>query len=186
MLPIILDVANAPIVLAGQGPAIVRRLRFLVEGGATALTVYSPAPDADLREAAGERLIERLPSDEEVAAVRLVFVAGLEREPSESIAAAARDAGALVNVEDVIDLCDFHTPALVRRGDLVLSVSTGGKSPGLARMMRAYLDEKVGPEWEERLDILARERAKWYADGLAGSDVSKRTRDLIEQSGWLS
>ena len=53
-------------------------------------------------------------------------------------------------------------------------------------MMRSYLEDLIGPEWEERLDILARERAKWYADGLAGSEVSKRTHDLIERNGWLS
>ena len=186
MLPITLDISEAHIVLAGNGPAVLRRLLYLEAGGVGCLTVYSPHPDPDLKAAAGDRLRERLPGDADINGAMLVFVAGLDYAPSETIAIAARRHGALVNVEDVIDLCDFHAPALVRRGDLVLSISTGGKSPGLARMMRSYLEDLIGPEWEERLDILARERAKWYADGLAGSEVSKRTHDLIERNGWLS
>jgi precorrin-2 dehydrogenase len=186
MLPVVLDVAEARIVLAGQGQAAVRRLRYLDEGGAGNLAIFSPGADSDLRAAAGDRLLTGLPTAADIRGVRLVFVAGLDRETSEGIASAARTAGALVNVEDVIDLCDFHTPALVRRGDLVVSISTGGKSPGLARMFRAYLDEMIAPEWESRLDLLARERAKWYADGLAVPEVSKRTHDLIERNGWLS
>ena len=186
MLPITLDISEARIVLAGNGPAVLRRLRYLEAGGAGCLAIFSPCPDDELKALAGDRLRERLPGDSDINGATLVFVAGLDFAPSETIAIAARRHGALVNVEDVTDLCDFHTPAVVRRGDLVLSVSTGGKSPGLARMMRTYLEEQVGPEWEERLDILARERAKWYADGLAGSEVSKRTHDLIERNGWLS
>jgi len=186
MLPITLDISDARIVLAGEGLAAVRRLRYLESGGAGNLAIYSPHPGPELLEAAGSRLSERLPGDSDMSGARLVFVAGLDYAPSETIAIAARRQGALVNVEDVIGLCDFHTPAVVRRGDLVLSVATGGKSPGLARMMRAYLDERIGPEWEERLDLLARERERWYADGLRGSEVSKRTRDLIERNGWLS
>ncbi len=172
--------------LAGNGPAALRRLRYLESGGAADLAIYSFNPDPELRQAAGSRLRERLPGDADISGSRLVFVAGLDEAASETIAIAARRHGVPVNVEDVIALCDFHVPAVVRRGDLILSVATGGKSPGLARMMRAYLEQRIGPEWEERLDLLARERARWYADGLGGPEVSKRTQDLIERNGWLS
>lgn len=186
MLPIVLDIADMRVILVGRGPAAARRLRYLDGGGAGNVTVFSARPDAELRAAAGGRLRESLPAQQDLAGAKVVFVAGLDRDQSAAIAAWARAAGALVNVEDVTDLCDFHTPALVRRGDLLITVSTGGKSPGLARMFRAYLEEKIEPDWESRLDLLARERAKWYADGLEGSEVSKRTHDMIERNGWLS
>ncbi len=62
----------------------------------------------------------------------------------------------LVNVEDVLPLCDFHVPAVVRRGDLLLTASTGGAAPGLARALREWLAQNFGPEWTDRLkDISA-------------------------------
>ncbi len=69
----------------------------------------------------------------------------------------------LVNVEDVLPLCDFHVPAIVRQGDLLLTASTGGTAPGLARALREHLAESFGPEWRERLADLAQERARFAA-----------------------
>jgi precorrin-2 dehydrogenase/sirohydrochlorin ferrochelatase len=186
MLPIVLEVAEARVILVGQGPSALRRLRYLDEGGARNVTVFSGTAEAELRAVAAARLREGLPVERDLSGAKLVFVVGLDREHSAEIATWGRAVGALVNVEDVIDLCDFHTPAVVRRGDLTITVSTGGKSPGLARMFRAYLDDRIEPEWEGRLDLLARERARWYADGLEGAEVSKRTHDMIERNGWLS
>ena len=73
--------------------------------------------------------------------------------------------GVLVNVEDVLPLCDFHVPAIVRRGDLLLTASTGGQAPGLARPLRESLAEQFGPEWTGRLKDLGLARAKWRAAG---------------------
>jgi precorrin-2 dehydrogenase/sirohydrochlorin ferrochelatase len=186
MLPIVVDAARARVILVGQGPQLMRRLQYLDGNGAEDVTVFSAKPEDELRAAAGNRLQERLPGERDLKGAKLVFVAGLNRERAAVMAATARLVGALVNVEDVTDLCDFHTPALIRRGDLVVTVSTGGKSPGLARMFREYLEDRIGPEWADRLETLAQERAKWYAHGLEGHEVSKRTQDMIEQNGWLA
>ncbi|MBP2650337.1 MAG: cysG [Firmicutes bacterium] len=70
----------------------------------------------------------------------------------------ARDAGALVNVVDAPDLCDFTVPAQVVNGDLVLTVSTGGKSPALASWMRKDLAKHYGPEYGLYLDMISRLR----------------------------
>jgi precorrin-2 dehydrogenase/sirohydrochlorin ferrochelatase len=186
MLPIVVDVARARVILVGQGPHLLRRLRYLDGGAAEEVAVFSVAPDDELRAMAGQRLQERLPGERDMRRAKLVFVAGLSRERAAVMAATARLVGALVNVEDVMELCDFHTPALVRRGDLVVTVSTGGKSPGLARMFREHLEDRIAPEWAGRLEVLAQERAKWYSDGLEGHEVSKRTHEMIERNGWLA
>jgi precorrin-2 dehydrogenase/sirohydrochlorin ferrochelatase len=70
------------------------------------------------------------------------------------IAAEARARGVLVNVMDDIPNCDFAAPAVVRRGDLVLAISTGGRSPALARRLREELEARFGQEWAEILDVL--------------------------------
>ena len=68
---------------------------------------------------------------------------------------------ALVNVEDVKPWCDFHNPALVRRGDLLLTVSTNGRSPGLAARIRRQLAATFGAEWADRLSTIGRKRDAW-------------------------
>ena len=166
MLPILLT-KTTRIGLAGRGDGLGRRAALLVEAGVNPVLL---AVDAE---------------DDELAGLRLLFVAGLPEADARPLAARARSKGVLVNVEDVPDLCDFHVPAIVRRGDLVLSVSTGGRVPGLARRLRESLERQFGPEWSGRLDELSDARESWRAEGLAPQDVSRRTRERIAERGWL-
>lgn len=76
----------------------------------------------------------------------------------DAIAQAARDRGVLVNVMDDISNCDFAAPAIVRRGDLVLAISTGGTSPAVARKVREDLERRFGAEWAETLTIISEVR----------------------------
>ncbi len=92
----------------------------------------------------------------------------------------------MVNVEDVPGLCDFHVPANVRRGELVFTVSTCGRAPGLARRLREWLEDAFGPEWSGRLDDVSVARAAWRSKGLAPSEVSERTRSFVAEKGWLA
>src|SRR6201999_378899 len=94
----------------GSGDGYRRRAALLAEAG------ISPVPVA---------------ADSPLPKIGVLFVAGLDQPSAAALAAKARAAGILVNVEDVPELCDFHVPAIVRRGDLVLTASTGGHAPGL-------------------------------------------------------
>jgi precorrin-2 dehydrogenase/sirohydrochlorin ferrochelatase len=76
----------------------------------------------------------------------------------DAIARAARDHGVLVNVMDDISNCDFAAPAIVRRGDLVLAISTGGASPAVARKVREDLERRFGAEWAETLAVISEVR----------------------------
>lgn len=66
--------------------------------------------------------------------------------------------GVLINMIDDIPHSDWAAPALVRRGDLILAISTGGRSPSLARKLREELEVAFGPEWEDAMTILGRLR----------------------------
>jgi siroheme synthase-like protein len=96
-------------------------------------------------------------------------------EPAErdAIARTARERGVLVNVMDDVPNCDFAAPAVVRRGDLVVAIGTGGRSPAAARKIREELQGRFGPEWAGVLEIVGRVRAETAA---ALPDLGERAR----------
>jgi precorrin-2 dehydrogenase len=165
LLPISLNPETVRVGLAGAGEGLARRAALLAEAG------IAPVP-VSLRG--------------DLPPLNILFVAGLERPAARALADEARAAGILVNVEDVPELCDFHVPAIVRRGDLVLTASTGGQAPGLARRLREWLETRFGPEWTDRMADTAAARAEWRAEGLAPHEVSRRTSDLVAEKGWLA
>lgn len=186
MLPLALDLSRLPVAVVGRGDVVLKRLRLVDEAGAPQVTVFALSPGPDLAAAAGNRLRPVLPDAAALAGVRLVIVAGLERELAALVAAAARAVGALVNVEDVVELCDVHLPALVRRGDLTIAVSTAGRSPALARRLRRHLEAEFGPEWTDRLRELAEARRVWREQGLTPGEVSRRSDAFLDEKEWLA
>ncbi|MBT3792334.1 MAG: siroheme synthase [Rhodospirillales bacterium] len=186
MYPVLFDPSRFGVVLAGSGPSALRRLQGLDDAGAQKVTVFSPDADAQLLDAAGDRLVDRLPGRQDLAHAGLVLVAGLADEVAEPIAVMARELGVPVNVEDRKKWCDFHVPAVVRRGDLLLTVSTGGQCPGLSSKIREMLSALFGVEWAERLSDLGKERESWRAGGADIPTLRARTKEWIDQKGWFS
>lgn len=168
MYPIALDLKKIPILLVGTGEMLARRLRQLKEGGATQINV-----------------IEGIVPEAEIHKATLVMATGLSRKESEAIAKAARAAGKLVNIEDVNDLCDFYFTANVRRGDLVIAVSTSGASPTLARKIRDWIGIKFGEEWTGRVEEIASLRKQWKNEGKPLQEVLSASEDHISKRQWL-
>jgi precorrin-2 dehydrogenase/sirohydrochlorin ferrochelatase len=158
---------------------------MLEAAGARRLSVFAPGPaSAALRDAAGARLIERLPEEAEVVAARLLFLAGLDPAETERLAALARAHRVLVNAEDVPPLCDAYALATVRRGNLVIGVSTEGRSPAVARVLRQWLEGRFGPEWQARLEEAAALREGLRARGAAPQDITVATAAMLDP--WLT
>jgi precorrin-2 dehydrogenase/sirohydrochlorin ferrochelatase len=172
MIPVFIDPSAVRITLIGRGAAAVRRLQWLRQAGATP-DVWSDAPSAE----PAADLHMRLPGAADIAAYQAIWIAGLSMDEARPLAEAARARGALVNVEDVVELCDFHTPAVVRRGKLMLAAGTGGASPAAARAARERLEEAFPEDWAEALDEIAASRSALRADG-AGFEA------LVADARW--
>jgi precorrin-2 dehydrogenase/sirohydrochlorin ferrochelatase len=166
MMPLVFT-TTTPALLVGRGPAFEKR-RALLEAAGLPLTLHATLPD-----------------DATLDVARLVFGAGLDPAEGEALAAAARARRIPVNIEDVPHLCDVHVPALIRRGDLLLTVSTGGGAPAMAAALRAWLDQRFGPEWESHLDALAQQRQALRAAGAAPPEVMRALSARIRESAWL-
>jgi precorrin-2 dehydrogenase/sirohydrochlorin ferrochelatase len=167
MFPLVLNPVHVKAGLAGRGPARDGRAALLAEAGVDVRLLPDVIPDAVLE------------------GLQILFVAGLAEGEARELAGRARSLGVLVNVEDSPHLCDFHVPAIVRRGELLLTASTGGQVPGLARALREHLGREFGPEWTGRLKELGAARAKWRSQGLSPHEVSQQVRDLVTEMGWL-
>jgi precorrin-2 dehydrogenase/sirohydrochlorin ferrochelatase len=126
-----------------------------------------------------------LPTTVDLDRAGAVFIADLPIAEAEPLVAQARALRKLVNTEDVPHLCDFHVPAIVRRGDLILSVSTRGLAPALARRIKEYLARRFGPEWAGRVAEIGAERASLRGKGGDAAIVRRRTDQLIDERGWL-
>ena len=148
MLPLVADLAKLPALLLGEGPQTARRLAVLRgAGGEPAL--FAPAPRPALLAAAGSAAIRhRVPSDAEIAEARLLLVGDLLTPVDvAALVESARRSRTLVHVEDRPELSDLTMPSLMRRGDLVIAVSTNGRSPTLAARMRQFLEDALPEEW---------------------------------------
>jgi siroheme synthase-like protein len=164
--PVLLELAGRRAVVVGELAVAAGKVDGLLAAGA-AVTVVAPGPAAELDRLEAEpgvtvRRRGYLPGD---LAGAFVCVAGAADPALRSaVAAEARAAGVLVNVMDDVPNCDFAAPAVVRRGDLVVAVGTGGRAPALASRLRAELDERFGPEWAELVELVGEVRAATLAD----------------------
>ena len=184
MIPIYLDPGAVGIGLVGAGALCVRRLRWFKNLNAKPI-VFSTDPSAELVALAGEALQLRLPNDRDLEQIGVLWVADLAPDDANALAERARMRGVLVNVEDVKPLCDFHTPAVVRRGRLVLAAGTGGASPAAASAVRERLEEAFSEEWCEALEELAEAREILRARGASLEAITKDARERLRRRALI-
>ena len=155
--PVMLELAGRRCVVIGVEAIREGRVEGLLAAGADDVSVVAtgPGPRLDELEGIDGITVERRSwRSEDLNGVFLVVAAS--RDPGEraAIAREARSRRALVNVMDDIPNCDWSTPSTVRRGELVLSIATGGASPALAKKLRMQLSSSFGEEWSEVLTVL--------------------------------
>ena len=155
--PVLLELTGRRCVVIGTLPVREGKVEGLLAGGATEVVVVAAEPGDrldDLEALDGVTVIRRTWYAPDLADAFLVIAHDPDPAVRARIAAAAREAGALVNVVDDIPRCDWAAPAVVRRGELLLAIGTGGASPTLAKKMRSRLEAQYGAEWAEVLRVL--------------------------------
>lgn len=158
--PIFLEVAGRPCLVVGGGPVAERRVEGLLAMGA-AVTVVSPsltgrlgalAEDGKLRHMAREYRGGDLDSHQ------LVFVATGDGEVTAAVLREGRERGVWVNAADSPAGCDFFLPSVLRRGELVVAVGTGGTSPALSRAIREELEAYFTQDYAVLAEVVAEVR----------------------------
>ncbi|MFZ0863889.1 MAG: bifunctional precorrin-2 dehydrogenase/sirohydrochlorin ferrochelatase [Candidatus Sulfotelmatobacter sp.] len=147
LFPMFLKLKGRQCLVVGAGKIGEPKIGGLLETSARIRVVALDASPA-VREWARAGKIElelRAFSAEDLDGAFLAVVATNSRSLNERVYHAAQRRGVLCNVVDVPDLCDFFYPAIVRRGDLQIAVSTSGRSPSLAQKIRQQLEKQFGP-----------------------------------------
>ena len=174
-----LDLRGRRCLVVGGGEVATRKVSGLLDAGGT-VCVVSPDVSPSLAALAGAGIIEHRARGfrrHDVRGCTLVVAATGIDTVDTAAAAAARRARALVNVVDVPAACDFILPSVLRRGDRQVAVSTGGKSPALAREIRRWLETQLGEECAAVVEWAGRERARV----LAGARSPRRRRRAAER-----
>ena len=173
-------------ILVGGGAVAARKARGLIDAGAD-ITVVSPALHPDLQalsDAQRIRWIQREAQDEDLPGANLVFLATPDGPTNARLEAAARKQGALVNRADSPDDGTFHVPAVIRRGDVAVAVSTGGLAPGIAQLVRDDIASAVTEARLALLEVIAEARKAVHDAG--GKTDSAAWRDLLNDMVLLN
>jgi len=157
-LPIFLDIRDRPALVVGGGAVAARKADLLLRAGARPMVVAPEAGDAIAALARRGRvaLAPRRFAADDLAGVAVAVAATDDRATNEAVSAAARAAGVPVNVVDQPALSTFILPAVIDRSPVVLAISSGGRAPVLARLLRAQV-ESLLPHGYGRLARLAGE-----------------------------
>lgn len=171
--PAMLELAGRRCVVIGAQAIREGKVEGLLAAGAMDVLVVEESLHDRFEDVAGVRVERRAwrPGDLDGA---FLAVASSDRAATRAaIAHEARARGVLVNVIDDIPHCDWAAPAIVRRGDLVIAIGTGGVSPAVARLVRERLQEGFGAEWAEVLRVVGEVRRETLQ---AVPDLAERAR----------
>ncbi|NCC77340.1 MAG: bifunctional precorrin-2 dehydrogenase/sirohydrochlorin ferrochelatase [Clostridia bacterium] len=149
MYPVSLDIKDKLCVVVGGGHVAARKVRGILAAGGR-VRIISPELSARLDPLKEKREVEwrrKVFEAGDLAGAFLVFAATNDPEAQAAIVEAARGRNLLVNVADCPEICDFQIPAVLRRGDLSISVATNGKTPAVAAMVRKRLETVIGEEY---------------------------------------
>jgi siroheme synthase-like protein len=154
--PIFLDIENREVVLVGGGAVCARKAETVLRYGAR-VTIVAPTFTEEIEAWGrdGRVTLRRKRYDHgDLEGATIVFASTDDATVNEQIAHDCRARRIPVNVADDLSLCEFIVPAVIENGSVQVAVSTGGKSPALARMLKRDLQRVIGPEYTEVNDLL--------------------------------
>jgi len=182
--PVSLNLTDRTTVVIGGGAIAEGKVRGLLEADAR-VTLIAPEVTPALGELAADPKItweQRSYQQGDLQGAALVISATDDREVNHRVWEEARERGILINVVDDPPYCDFIAPAIVRRGDISLSISTNGKMPALAAHLRRELEKSFGEEYTRLLELTTPMRAQLATQHLDYTVRQQLWRKLFEET----
>ena len=174
--PVALELSGRRCVVTGGGREAEGKARALLEADADVVVIAPRMSDglADLARRGEITHIARRYRRGDLAGAFLVIAADSDRAVRAQVFAEAEAERVLCNAVDDVEHCHFAVPSIVRRGELLLAISTGGRAPALAKRLRRRLTAQFGWQWEALIDVLGDVRAEM---------LPTRTVDLATWAG---
>ncbi|MBM3141445.1 MAG: bifunctional precorrin-2 dehydrogenase/sirohydrochlorin ferrochelatase [Chloroflexi bacterium] len=169
--PILLNIQGRKCLVVGGGPVALRKVKALLEHGAN-VEIVSPTFCPELNQLATDgaiRAIQRDYKSEDLQHTFIAIAATDDAKTNERVAAEARRQGVLMNVADDPKNSDFIVPSYLKRGDVIIAVSTSGRSPALARKIRSELENDFKAEYEQLAVVADEVRSKLKQQGITVS-----------------
>jgi uroporphyrin-III C-methyltransferase/precorrin-2 dehydrogenase/sirohydrochlorin ferrochelatase len=160
LYPAFLKLDGLPVLVVGAGPVAASKIEGLVAAGAR-VTVVAPAVSAAVR-AHAVATVERAFEPADLDGVRWVVTAA-PPEVNARVAAEAEARGIFVNAVDDTAASTAYLGGVVRRGDVTLAISTGGRAPALAGLLREALAEVLPEDLDAWMAIAREARLDWLA-----------------------
>ena len=174
--PANLLVAGRRCVVVGAGRIAARKVEALLDAGAAVHVVAERVDDeiAEWRRTGRVTVAERSFHDADLDGAWLATAATDDPAVNRAVYEAGEARRVWVNAADDPAHCSFTLMSVVRRGDLVVTIGTGGRSPALAAWLKARLGTELGPEYETLLEVLAEARDEMRASGRSSEDADWR------------
>ncbi len=179
--PAYLDIRNRKCLVVGGGRVALRKVEGLIKAGGR-VTVVSPEFEegfARLAKSPCLEMIRRSYSSNDLDGNFLVIGATDNSDLNRKISRDAESINMLCNIADVPEACNFILPSVVQRGDLIIAISTSGKSPAFARHLRKQLEKQFGEEYTDFLQLMGAVRKKLLAQKHAPEEHKPLFQQLI-------
>jgi len=189
--PMMMNLGGRDCLVVGGGDVAARKIEMLVSCGAK-VRVVAPEIDPSLIPMIEKGAVAHVRGDyepDQMEGAVLAIAATDNEKVNRAVFDDATKKGVPVNVVDVPELCSFIVPSIVESGDLLISISTSGKSPAFSKRIRKELQEKFGPEYGEMLKLMGEIRDLYkerepdlhkrmkFLSKVANSDLLEKARE---------
>lgn len=150
--PLCINLEDKRFLVVGYGRIAKRKLKAISEFTSNIKIITKELTEEELGK--GIEIVNKCFDEKDLEGVDFVITATGNREQDEAVVASCKAKGIPVNAADDREECDFFLPGIIKRGDLVVSVSTSGKSPAYSRHLREQIEDVIPDNIEKVLDIL--------------------------------
>lgn len=180
--PVFLDLSGRKAVVIGGGSVAARKIETLLECGASVYVISRDlAPELKRRLDNGEiNLLANEFDESHIEDAFLIIIATNDSTLNRRVSASAKRKNILVNVVDQPEECSFIVPSVIKRGELLIAVSTSGRSPALAKRIRETLDSQFGKEYESFLNLMGRIRKELLSRDMQEFERGRIFHELVD------